>query len=168
LELLNEEGISARGVDLNLVQVEQCHARGLEVVQDDFLAYLDSLDVASVGAVTGFHIIEHLSIERLVTLVNEVTRVLRPGGVVIFETPNAENVLVGSNFFYMDPTHHHPLPSELMRFIFENRGFHPVEILNLHPWDAGRVSGETEVADRLNAYFYGPMDYAILGWKVGP
>ena len=168
LEILKEEGISARGIDLNLVQVDQCVARGLDVVQHDFLGYLSSVADASVGAVTGFHIIEHLPIEQLVELVNEVTRVLRPGGVVIFETPNPENVLVGSNFFYMDPTHHHPLPSELMQFVFENSGFHPVEILKLHPWDAGRVSGETDVADRLNAYFYGPMDYAILGWKLGP
>ena len=75
-------------------------------------------------------------------------RVLRPGGLAIFETPNPENVLVGSNFFYLDPTHHHPLPSELMQFLFESRGFDRVEVLNLHQWDAGRVAGEGELAER--------------------
>jgi len=166
LELLKESGIYARGVEKNLVAIEQCRARGLEVVETDVLAHLQSLPDASAGAITGFHIIEHVSIETLVTLLDEVLRVLRPGGVAIFETPNPENVIVGSNFFYLDPTHKHPLPSELMQFLFDNRGFNPVEVLNLHPWETGRVAGEGELAERFNGLFYGPMDYAVLGWKT--
>jgi O-antigen chain-terminating methyltransferase len=98
-------------------------------------------------------------------LLDEVVRVLRPGGVAIFETPNPENVLVGSNFFYLDPTHHHPLPRDLTQFLFEQRGFDRVEVLNLNPWESGRVAGEGELAERFNGLFYGPMDYAVLGWK---
>jgi len=165
LELLKESGIAARGVEKNLVSIEQCRARGLDVVDDDMFAHLRSLADGSAGAITGFHIIEHVSIDALVTLLDEVNRVLRPGGVAIFETPNPNNVLVGSNFFYLDPTHHHPLPSELMQFLFESRGFRGVEVLNLHPWNSGRVAGEGELAERFNGYFFGPMDYAILGWK---
>jgi SAM-dependent methyltransferase len=122
---------------------------------------------ASAGAVTGFHIIEHLSFNGLVTLLDEVMRVLRPGGIVIFETPNPENLVVGSNYFYLDPTHRHPLPTELMEFLFKNRGFEQIEILPLHPWEDGRVAGEGELAERFNAYIYGPMDYAVVGRKVG-
>jgi O-antigen chain-terminating methyltransferase len=55
-----------------------------------------------------------------------------------------------------------------MQFMFEYRGFHRVEVINLHPWDSGRVAGEGELAERFNGYFFGPMDYAILGWKVEP
>jgi len=168
LELLGETGIKAHGVDLNRIQIEQCRTRGFEVSEEDFVAHLRSLSDASVGAVTGFHIVEHVSLDTLITLFNETLRVLRPGGVAIFETPNPENVLVGSNYFYMDPTHRHPLPSELLHFLLESRGFQALEVLQLHPWDSGRVAGESEVADRFNAYFYGPMDYAIVGRKVGP
>ena len=168
LEILGDAGIEARGVDTNLVQIAQCRARNLNVSEGDFLAHLQSLADASVGAVTGFHVVEHVSLKTLVTLLNEALRVLRPGGVVIFETPNPENVLVGSNYFYMDPTHRHPLPSELLEFLLETRGFAAIEILNLHPWEAARIAGENEVTERFNAYFYGPMDYAIVGRKVGP
>lgn len=166
LELLNEAGIEARGVETNRVAIAQCRERGFDVVDDDVITYLRSLAGASVAAITGFHIIEHVSIDALVTLLDEVLRVLRPGGLAIFETPNPENVVVGSNFFYLDPTHKHPLPSELMKFLFDNRGFAPVEVLNLHPWDSGRVAGEGELAERFNGFFFGPMDYAILGWKT--
>ena len=166
LEILNEAGITSRGVDTNQVQVELCRSRGLEVIEGDFIGYLQSLDNESAGAITGFHIIEHLSIENLVRLLNESLRVLRPGGVVIFETPNPDNVLVGSNFFYLDPTHHHPLPAELMQFLLQNRGFHPIKILNLHPFESGRVTGYGAVTERFNGYFYGPMDYAVVAWKI--
>lgn len=166
LELLKEAGIAARGVEQNRISIEQGRERGLEIVDDDAIAHLRALPERSVAAVTGFHIIEHVPIDALITLLDEVKRVLRPGGLAIFETPNPENVLVGSNFFYLDPTHHHPLPSELMQFLFESRGFDRVEVLNLHQWDAGRVAGEGELAERFNGLFYGPMDYAILGWKT--
>jgi O-antigen chain-terminating methyltransferase len=39
-------------------------------------------------------------------------------------------------------------------------------VINLHAWDSARVNGNDELADRFNEYFYGPMDYAVLGWKV--
>lgn len=168
LEILSEAAVEARGVDTNRIQIEQCRARGLNVSEEDFLAHLQSLKDASVGAVTGFHIVEHVSLDTLITLLNEALRVLRPGGVVIFETPNPDNVLVGSNYFYMDPTHRNPLPSQLMEFLLESRGFHDIEILNLHPWESARIAGESEVTERFNTYFYGPMDYAIVGRKVGP
>lgn len=168
LELLSETGIKARGVEQNRVLIERCRQRGLEVVEADMLAHLRGLPDESAGLITGFHIIEHVSIDALVSLLDEALRVLRPGGAVIFETPNPENVLVGSNFFYLDPTHHHPLPSELMQFLVESRGFQRIEVLNLHPWDTGRVAGEGELAERFNGFFFGPMDYAILGWKLAP
>jgi SAM-dependent methyltransferase len=166
LELLKEEGYRALGVDTNEVLLDRCRARGLEVIDSDILEYLRELPDNSLGAITGFHIIEHLQIEVLMTLLDEIVRTLHPGGVVIFETPNPENVLVGSNYFYFDPTHRNPLPSILMKFLLESRGLHRIEVMNLHAWDQARISGENELTARFNELFYGPMDYAIAGWKV--
>ena len=166
LELLSENEIEARGVDTNSMQLEQCRARGLDVTEEDFFSYLERMPANSAGAITGFHVLEHLSFNVLLKLLNEVLRVLRPGGVAIFETPNPENTVVGSHYFYLDPTHRHPLPSELMEFVFKNRGFEQIEVLPLHPWESGRVAGDGELAERFNGYFYGPMDYAVVGRKV--
>jgi SAM-dependent methyltransferase len=167
LEVLAENGIESCGVDSNGLQVEQCRARGFDVAEQDLFVYLKSLPDESAGTITGFHIIEHLSFNALTALLNEVLRVLRPGGVAIFETPNPENIVVGANYFYLDPTHRHPLPTELMEFLFRNRGFEEIKLLPLHPWESGRVAGEGELAERFNGYFYGPMDYAIMGRKAG-
>ncbi|HVQ36945.1 MAG TPA: methyltransferase domain-containing protein, partial [Pyrinomonadaceae bacterium] len=166
LELLQEEGYSAVGVDTNRVLLDRCRARGLDVVETDILDYLRGQPDRSLAAVTGFHIIEHLEIGILMRLLDEIARVLSPGGVVIFETPNPENVLVGSNYFYFDPTHRNPLPSLLMKFLLESRGLHRVEVMNLHAWNQARLEGKNELTERFNDLFYGPMDYAIAGWKV--
>jgi O-antigen chain-terminating methyltransferase len=166
LELLKEEGYRSLGVDTNQVLLDRCRARGLEVVESDALQYLRGLPDNNLSAITGFHIIEHLQIEVLMSLLDEIIRVLRPGGLVLFETPNPENVLVGSNYFYFDPTHRNPLPSLLMKFLLDARGLHRIEVMNLHAWDQARISGKNPLTTRFNELFYGPMDYAILGWKV--
>jgi len=168
LELLQEENLRGQGVDLNRVFVEECARRGLEAVEAEAISYLGGLPPKSVGAVTGFHIIEHLRFDMLVNLVDETVRVLKPGGVAIFETPNPENVLVGSHNFYLDPTHRNPLPSATVKFIAEARGLCRVKVMNLHPYpESYRVKdGELDIVKRFNEYFYGPQDYAVVGWKV--
>ncbi len=166
LELLQEEGLLARGVDINSIFVEQCRERGLEVIESEMMTFLQKLPEASLGAVTGFHIIEHLSFEILIKLLDETVRLLKPGGIAIFETPNPHNILVGSCNFYLDPTHKKPLPSSMMKFIVEARGLCRVEIMNLHPFpESYRLSG-SDLAERMNEYFYGPQDYALIGWKA--
>ncbi len=166
LELLREGGLKAWGVDSNRILVEWCRQRGLEVKENDVLAALHQLPDSSLGAVTGFHIIEHLPIEKLVELLNQTVRILRPGGLVIFETPNPQNVLVGSCNFYFDPTHRNPLPSQVTKFLLESRGFVRVEVLDLNPSDDTPIAENTEVARRFNQHFYGPMDYAVVGYRA--
>ena len=165
LDLLKEENLRANGVDSNRILVEWCSDRGLDVTEDDLISALHKLPDESLGALTGFHIIEHLPIEKLVEFLNQAVRVLKPGGVVIFETPNPQNVLVGSCNFYFDPTHRNPLPSQVTKFLLESRGFVRVEVLNLNPSDDTPVDENSEVARRFNKYFYGPMDYAVVGHR---
>lgn len=166
LEVLREEGFEARGVELNHAMVEQCAERGLDAADADAIAYLQGLPPGSLRAVTGFHFIEHLPFETLIRLLDEITRVLKPGGLVIFETPNPENVLVGSYYFYFDPTHRNPLPAAMTQFLLESRGLSRIEVMKLHPAEALRVEGDDELTERFNTYFFGPMDYAVIGRKL--
>jgi SAM-dependent methyltransferase len=168
LELLQEEGIRATGVERNPLLVETCRQQKLDVVENDILSYLCALPDNSVGGVTGFHIIEHLSFEALLELFDEIVRVLRRGGIAIFETPNPQNVLVSTQEFYLDPGHQKPLPSALLQFVAEAKGLHRVKLLHLHPFpEASKVEeAGLEMAKRFNELFYGPRDYALVGWKA--
>ena len=167
LELLRDKGMQAKGVDLNRVTVDECRARGLSVIESDGVKYLETLPANSVGAVTAIHVIEHLSFSRIVALLDETFRVLRPGGVAIFETPNPENLLVGACSFYSDPTHLRPLPPESTRFVVEARGYVEVSIQRLHeaPQQNWVSDGAPEVRTLLNRLLYGAQDYAVIGYK---
>ena len=165
IELLQKSGYIAQGLDINRVTIEQCRERGLQVIEADVIAHLSSLPDKSIGALTGFHIIEHLPFAILIRLFDEAVRVLKPGGLVIFETPNPQNVLVGSNTFYLDPTHRNPLPSPMIKFMAESRGLSQVKIMDLHPFPESYKLSDSEVAERFSNYFYGPQDYAVVGFK---
>lgn len=166
LELLRESGYTARGIDINRVMLEQCRARKLEVIESDVIAYLQSLPDASLGVVTGFHIIEHLPFEKLIKLFDETVRVIKPGGFAIYETPNPQNIQVGSNLFYIDPTHRNPLPSLTVKFLAQVRGLCNVKVINLNPYPNEMRLVGSEVAEQFSNYFYGPQDYAIIGYKL--
>mgnify|MGYP002280347685 CR=1 FL=1 len=166
LKVLAEAYIEASGVDLSPVMAEHCRGQGLDVVAGDAVAALAERPAESLTVISGFHIIEHLPFAVLYRLFEEVARVLRPDGVFIFETPNPENVLVGSHTFYHDATHGNPLTPTAMRFLAEYHGFQPVEIRRLHPYPPeARVPGSDPLTERVNGHLCGPQDYALIGQK---
>lgn len=165
LQLLHAEGIEAHGVDRNRIFVEACHSAGLNVVEDDALIYLRKQPDASLSAVSAIHFVEHVPFETLIAVVDEIHRVLKPGGLLITETPNPENFMVGSCNFYADPTHRNPIPSETQKFLLESRGLHCKHILKLRPRDEVKLDGDSELISRFNEYFYSAPDYGIIATK---
>jgi O-antigen chain-terminating methyltransferase len=177
LEVLAEAGIDGYGVDTNATAVERSRAKGFEVVHGDALDHLAELPPASLAAVTAFHVVEHLPFDRLLALVDHATRVLQPGGLLILETPNPTNLVVGASSFYLDPTHRRPVPPPLLHFALWSRGYDPIEVRYLNPpaerleppADLGGDRREWEaVFDRLNGLLFGPNDYCVIGHRVGP
>lgn len=131
LETLKDNDILALGVDLDDGMLARAIEIGLDVKKMDCLAFLENQADESLLAITGFHIAEHLPFEILQKVVKESLRVLLPGGLLILETPNPENISVGTCSFYMDPTHNHPLPPSLLEFIPNYYGFMRTKILRL-------------------------------------
>ncbi|MCB1771457.1 MAG: class I SAM-dependent methyltransferase, partial [Candidatus Competibacteraceae bacterium] len=177
LELLREHELTVTGVDLNRMMVESCRESGLTVVEADGLTYLREQPDSSFGLITGFHIIEHLPLRALVAWLDEALRVLKPGGMVIFETPNPENLVVGACNFYMDPTHRNPLPPVMTQFLVEARGFVRVEIRRMNQQvlnDPLRLlEAGTPGAAELNPliqmakeHYFAAPDYAVMAYKA--
>src|SRR5471032_34200 len=166
LQLLKEENIPAIGVDSNTAMIQCCTDGGLEAYVGDALQYLAALPAHSLGGLTAFHIIEHLPLDVFIKLIDEARRVVRPGGVVLFETPNPENLIVGACNFYIDPTHRNPLPPALVAFLLKARGFERVEIDRRHPGDpALLLKGDDEaITGPLNRLLFGEQDYAAIGY----
>lgn len=166
LELLRDEGIDARGIDTNPILVKASRASGFEVAAADALDHLGTLPDQSVNAITGFHIVEHLSFEKLILLVQEIVRVLRPGGLVILESPSPENLVVAACNFYADPTHRRPVYPHTLKFLLTNSGLSDVRLEFLHPVDDSPYRDGEGLSKALHTWFYGPRDYAVIGFKV--
>lgn len=166
LELLRDAGYTATGLDHNRVMVDYCRAKEFEVVEGDVISYLRTLPDLSLGAVTGFHLIEHLPFPVLIRFFNEVVRVLKPGGLAIFETPNPKNIVVGACNFYADPTHKNPLFPDTIQFILESQGLSKVKILYLNPVEGSPFNQEDASWQLLHNWFFCARDYAVVGYKL--
>ncbi|WP_427913606.1 methyltransferase domain-containing protein [Ramlibacter sp. MMS24-I3-19] len=132
LELLGQAGFKATGVDLDDSMLAACRERQLDVIHADAVEHLQRLPDASQALVSAFHVVEHIPFESLRTLVREAHRVLQPGGLLILETPNIENLVVGSSSFYLDPTHLRPVHPLLLTFVVEEGGFARTKLLRLN------------------------------------
>ncbi|QTP58886.1 methyltransferase domain-containing protein [Billgrantia antri] len=131
LELLRDNGFSVQGVDLDEDMLAACRERGFQVEIADAIDFLSGMNNESASVISAFHVVEHISFDKLQTLVEESLRVLQPGGLLILETPNSENIMVGISSFYLDPTHHRPIPSQLLSFLPDYYGFYRSKILRL-------------------------------------
>jgi O-antigen chain-terminating methyltransferase len=167
LEILKEYHLQAYGIDSNLMMVERARSAALDAQEADLVTHLRGLPDASRSAVTAFHVVEHLGFGVLIDFLDEALRVLTPGGMLILETPNPENLRVGANSFYNDPTHRNPIPPEPLRFLVDQRGFAEAEIVRLHPFPVEQhLKGNNEDARRLNDLLFGPQDYAIIARRA--
>lgn len=169
LQLLAEQGFDAYGVDLNATMVAHCREQGLAVEEGDLLETLRAQPDASHGLISAFHIAEHLPFDVLYSTLQQARRILAPGGVLIIETPNPENVLVGSHTFYHDPTHRNPLTPTSLRFLLEFHGFRGIETLRFNPYpESAKVPGDDPLTERVNGHLCGPQDYALVAVSPHP
>lgn len=166
LQLLTEEGLDARGVDLDDSMLAACHERGLQAQNQDALEALQALPDESLDLISAFHVVEHLTFDYLQALLKEAQRTLSAQGLLILETPNAENLIVGTNNFYLDPTHERPVPAIFLEFLCQHSGFAQSKIVRLQE-DPALHDPDAHIGMWQVLYGVSP-DYAIVARKSLP
>ena len=164
LELLQKNSIAAMGVDLDTGMLAACQQINLKVQCQDALESLKQLQDGSASVVSAFHLVEHLPFDRVKDLVAECHRVLKPGGLLIMETPNPENFMVATHNFYLDPTHLRPIPPDLLAFVPEYLGYESVKILRLQETAGVKTHPNLSMLDVLTG---ASPDYAVVAQKAG-
>jgi SAM-dependent methyltransferase len=183
LAVFGGAGLLARGVDASAQMVAHCNGRGLHAEQGDLVDVLARCAADSLGAVVSFHVIEHLPPALVDRLVRLAWRALRPGGVLILETPNPLSLVVAARNFWLDPTHLRPVHPETLTVLFRRAGFDPVQRLDLSPFTSAQRLPELDVAkapaelqelaaqaarlrDQLDDLLFGYQDYGLVGEKA--
>jgi SAM-dependent methyltransferase len=94
-----------RGVDGSPEQVLAARDLGIEGVDEgDVAETLAKCPTASLGCIVAFDVIEHFTRDELLSVADDVKRVLQPGGIWIIHAPNGESPFA-SRVRYGDLTH---------------------------------------------------------------
>jgi SAM-dependent methyltransferase len=192
LRLLKENGVTARGVDVNHAMVADCQESGLDAIEADALDYLRRLSRDALGGLMAAQVVEHLQPDYLIQLLQEAYRVLRPGSPIVLETINVASWYAFFSSYIRDITHARPIHPDTLRFFVLAAGFLDAEIrysgalpeeekMRASPREVREIDLRTtgvegrailHLADafdanskHLNRQLYGPHDYAVVAWK---
>lgn len=186
LLMLRDAGVDAVGVEADPALVQAARRRGLEVIEGDCVEVLGDQQSSHWGAVTAIHLMEHLEGAAALSLLHEVRRILRPGGIFLAECPNPRNLRVGASEYWIDPTHRRPLMPETLELFVSAAGLEVEQLGYLHPFpDEERLangqdlSTEAETSEevsalarrvdrltgRLDELLNGPRDFFVVASK---
>lgn len=156
MELLEEHGITAVGVDSDPDCCQAAQDRGLDVVHQDALTFLRDLEPESVDGFFAAHLVEHLPYEQTVELLRGAYRALKPSGVVVLTTPNVRGLYSHLEMFYLHFGHvtfYHP---RLLCFFLKYVGFTEsesgVNTTELQPLLGDKIAELANVAGQSPAY----------------
>jgi len=160
----------ARGFDTNERSVADLKARGFDATLAGVPECFASMADASIGSVAALHVVEHLPVELLFAFFRESARVMRDGGLLMIETPNAESLLVSASEFWRDPTHLAPRHPAALVLLAREHGFDVEECRAVHPFPEGTRIAMLEndppelqrVIHSVNERLFAPQDLRLI------
>ncbi len=180
LRLLREQGVTARGIDVNAAMVEVCRGHGLDVTEADALSYLRAQPDGSLGGLFAAQVVEHLEPRYLMAFLDAAFDKLRPGAPIVLETINPACWFAFFESYIRDITHVRPIHPDTLQYLLVASGFQRVEIKysapypdsdKLQPIPATPSLGESintlnANVERLNNLLFTWLDYAAIGRRA--
>ncbi|HET9144327.1 methyltransferase domain-containing protein [Actinophytocola sp.] len=158
LEALRTAGVPVRSASENPYVVRHCATLGFDLTERDPLDVLADADHRTLAAITAHRFVERLEVSSVTRFVELAAATLRPGGVLVVETPHPGGAAAAD--FHLDPFARQPVHPELLRFLADSAGFAGTEIRYLDDgpladWRTGAVDPATVRADR----------YCLIAWR---
>jgi len=175
IEILEENGIEAEGIDLNGQMIEICRDKGLNCQKADILKKLAEYEDGTLGGIFSSQVIEHLSPSYLRRMIELAYFKLSPASHIVLETINSASVFSLVQIYFLDLSHQKPVHPQTLKFLLESTGFEKVEIKYSFPLEKEKLQdlpGSDEFTsilnqniDNLNKLLYAPPNYAAIGLK---
>lgn len=128
------------GIDVSLEQIEAARSLdNLDVACEDLFAYLRAQPDAAFDLITVLDVLEHFTREELLPLIDEIARVLLPGGRLIVHVPNGEAITPGV-IRYGDLTHELAFTQASLRQLAHACGLKAVAFAEDRPVAHGAIS----------------------------
>lgn len=175
IEILEENGIEAEGIDINGQMIEICRDKGLNCQKADILKKLAEYEDGTLGGIFSSQVIEHLSPSYLRRMIELAYFKLSPASHIVLETINSASVFSLVQIYFLDLSHQKPVHPQTLKFLLESTGFEKVEIKYSFPLEKEKLQdlpGADEFTsilnqniDNLNKLLYAPPNYAAIGLK---
>lgn len=137
LEILNEAGFNAVGIDTSALMIKKLNELNLQARHGDAIEELKQAPENSLCGITAFHVIEHMPFKTVVELLQLSYQKLAPGGFLLLETPNPF-CFESLSYFYTDQTHVRPIQPYQLAFAVETAGFTETRLHFTAPVPASR------------------------------
>jgi SAM-dependent methyltransferase len=125
--MLQEKGIQAVGVDSDERFLAEAQAQGLDIVNADVFAFLETAEPGSFDGIFSAHLVEHLHYTDVIRLIRLAYRALRPGGRIVLVTPNVQGLYAHLDLFYLHFGHTRFYHPRLLCFFLEFAGFDQID-----------------------------------------
>ena len=175
IEILEENGIEAEGIDINGQMIEICRDKGLNCQKADILKKLAEYEDSTLGGIFSSQVIEHLFPSYLRRMIELAYFKLSPASHIVLETINSASVFSLVQIYFLDLSHQKPVHPQTLKFLLESTGFEKVEIKYSFPLEKEKLQdlpGSDEFTsilnqniDNLNKLLYAPPNYAAIGLK---
>ena len=177
LALLREQGVDARGIDINGSMVDVCRQQGLDATEADALTYLRAQPDGSLGGLFAAQVIEHLEPRYLTSLLDVAFDKLRPGSTIVLETINPACWFAFFESYIRDITHVRPIHPDTLTYLLIATGFQHVNVRYRAPYPEHdklqRLAPHASLGDavdtlnanveRINRLLFTWLDYAAIG-----
>ncbi|MFO7981438.1 MAG: class I SAM-dependent methyltransferase [Candidatus Aminicenantes bacterium] len=176
LELLQQNGIGARGIDINEQMIETCKDKGLDCDKADILETLSEYDDNSIGGIFSSQVVEHVTPSYLKRMVEMAYHKLSPSSTIIIETVNPLSVFSLVQIYFLDLSHQQPIHPQALSFLLKSSGFEDIQIKYSAPLENEKLkplpekdeitSLLNENFDKINNLLYAPSNYAAVAKKL--
>ena len=177
LALLREQGVRAKGIDINGSMVDVCRQQGIDATEADALSYLRAQPDGSLGGLFAAQVVEHLEPRYLTGLLDLAFDKLRPGAPIILETINPACWFAFFESYIRDITHVRPIHPDTLNYLLVASGFQHVDVRYRAPYPEHdklqRIAPQASLGDsvdtlnanveRLNGLLFTWLDYAAIG-----
>lgn len=175
VDLLQQKGIEAEGIDINEQMIEICRDRGLNCRKASILEALTECEDNSLGGIFSSQVVEHLDPQYVKRMVELAYFKLTSGAPLVLETINPTSVFSLVEIYFLDISHQQPVHPLALKFLMESAGFSDVEIkysstpkdeqLQAVPASDEMTTILNQNIDKLNKLLYSPTNYAAIGRK---
>lgn len=148
LQLLSDEGVSARGVEKNPALVAYCRDYDLDVTRDDSLHFLESLEDASVEGVVLSRFVGYEPAARALEAFYMLNRKLVEKGVLIVEAPSPFSIYAGASYGIEGLNGVYPVHPDTLEALCVSSGFTKIAVVWL---DFPSTGEDGECLSELNS-----------------